>query len=79
MCKESKTKKPLDQKLFFFQITETPNSSLTCFSVYEVVILSLHVFNRYDSTRAFKGIGKVKLISILQKRPLFLQIFPAFG
>jgi hypothetical protein len=36
---------------------------------------ALYVFTRGDNTGAFRGIGKVKLIYILQRKPQFLHVF----
>ena len=38
-------------------------------------IIALYVFTRCDNTGAFRGIGKVKLIYILQRESQFLHVF----
>ena len=38
--------------------------------VYCAALLAMHAFTRGDTTSAFKGIGKVKLIQLLQKTSL---------
>jgi hypothetical protein len=41
--------------------------------------LGLHVFTRYDTTSAFKGIGKVKSIKTLQKSVQFQSALAQIG
>ena len=38
---------------------------------YATALTALHVFTKRDTTSAFKGIGKVTLIKLLQKTPRF--------
>jgi hypothetical protein len=42
-------------------------------------LLGLHAFTRCDTTSAFKGIGKVKPIKILQKSPQFQSALAQIG
>ena len=47
--------------------------------IYCDALLGLHAFTRCDTTSAFKGIGKVKPIRLLQKMPRFQSIFQSLG
>jgi hypothetical protein len=42
-------------------------------------LLGLHAFTRFDTTSAFKGIGKVKPINTLQKSPQFQSALAQIG
>ena len=42
-------------------------------------LLSLHAYMRCATTSAFKGIGKVKPIKMLQKHPKFQSVFEKLG
>lgn len=42
-------------------------------------LLGLHAFTRCDTTSAFKGIGKVKPIKLLQEKPRYQEIFAQLG
>jgi len=42
-------------------------------------LLGLHAFTRCDTTSAFKGIGKIKLIELLQKTPRYQELFQDLG
>ena len=42
-------------------------------------MLALHAYTRCDTTSAFKGIGKVKPIRVLQKKPRFQEVFGQLG
>ncbi len=42
-------------------------------------LLAMHAFSGCDSTSAFKGIGKMKPIKTLQKRPKFVPVFAKLG
>ena len=47
--------------------------------VYCAALLGLHAFTRCDTTSAFKGIGKVKPLKTLQKKPKYQEIFKCLG
>ena len=42
-------------------------------------LLGLHAFTRCDTTSAFKGIGKVKPVKLLQKTPRYQSVFQGLG
>ena len=42
-------------------------------------LLTLHAYSGWDSTSAFKGIGKVKPIKTLQLMPNFIPVFSSLG
>ena len=46
---------------------------------YATALTTLHVFTKCDTTSAFKGIGKVKPIKLLQKIPRFQTILVELG
>lgn len=47
--------------------------------VYCAALLALHAFTRCDTTSAFKGVGKVKPIKLLQKKPRYQGVFQDLG
>lgn len=47
--------------------------------VYCAALLALHAFTRCDTTSAFKGVGKVKPIKLLQKQPRYQGVFQELG
>ena len=47
--------------------------------LYCDALLGLHAFSRCDTTSALKGIGKVKPIKLLQKKPRYQIVFQNFG
>jgi hypothetical protein len=46
---------------------------------YCAALLGLHAYTRCDATSAFKGIGKVKPIKLLQAKPRFQEAFQSLG
>lgn len=46
---------------------------------YSTALAALHVFTKCDTTSAFKGVGKIKPIKILQKNPRFHVILAQLG
>ena len=46
---------------------------------YCTALLALHAFTHCDTISAFKGIGKVKPIKVMQKLPRFQPILAEFG
>ncbi|KAG1714581.1 hypothetical protein GQR58_001013 [Nymphon striatum] len=46
--------------------------------MYCAALLGLHAFTRCDTTSAFKGIGKVKPLKLLQQKPRYQEVL-AFG
>ena len=46
---------------------------------YSTALAALHVFTHCDTTSAFKGVGKVKPIKLLQKNPKFQPILAQLG
>ena len=50
-----------------------------CTPVYCASLLTTHAFTRCDTTRAFKGIGKVKPIQLLQKKTRYQGVFQELG
>jgi len=38
-----------------------------------------HAFTRFDTTSAFKGIGKIKPIQLVQKTPRYQELFQDLG
>ena len=46
---------------------------------YCTALLALHAFTHCDTTSAFKGIGKVKPIKVMQKIPKFQPILAELG
>ena len=43
--------------------------------LYRDALLGLHGFSRCDTTSTFKGIGKVKTIKLLQRKPRYQAVF----
>ena len=43
-------------------------------SDYCMALTSLHAFTHCDTTSAFRGIGKIKPLKILQKNPKYLNL-----
>ena len=46
---------------------------------YCAALLGLHAYSRCDTTSAFKGIGKVKPLRLLQKKPKYQEVFSGLG
>ena len=46
---------------------------------YCTALMCLHAFTRCDTTSAFKGIGKIKPLKILQKTPRFAAVLSKLG
>ena len=46
---------------------------------YCTALTALHAFTHCDSTSAFKGIGKVKPIKVMQKNPRFQRVLAKLG
>jgi hypothetical protein len=46
---------------------------------YCTALMALHAFTHCDSTSAFKGVGKVKPIKVLQKYPKFQRVLASLG
>ena len=46
---------------------------------YCTAVTALHAFTHCDSTSAFKGVGKVKPLKVLQKNPRFQRILAQLG
>uniref|UniRef100_UPI00359026EA uncharacterized protein isoform X1 n=2 Tax=Myxine glutinosa TaxID=7769 RepID=UPI00359026EA len=42
-------------------------------------VMALHAFTHCDTTRAFKGIGKIRPIKVLQKMPAFQSVLASLG
>lgn len=47
--------------------------------IYCSALLGLHAYTRCDTTSAFKGIGKVKPLKILQKKTKYQEVFSRLG
>ncbi|KAG1681812.1 hypothetical protein GQR58_011609 [Nymphon striatum] len=47
--------------------------------MYCAALLGLHAFTRCDTTSAFKGIGKVKPLKLLQQKPRYQEVFQSLG
>ncbi|KAG1683376.1 hypothetical protein GQR58_010026 [Nymphon striatum] len=47
--------------------------------MYCSALLGLHAFTRCDTTSAFKGIGKVKPLKLLQQKPRYQEVFQSLG
>ena len=46
---------------------------------YCTALTALHAFSHCDTTSAFKGIGKIKPVKILQKHPRFQHVLAGLG
>ena len=46
---------------------------------YCTALTAVHVFSHCDSTSAFKGVGKIKPIKLLQKLPRFQRVLASLG
>ena len=61
------------------QLISVTKIAKQCTQKYSTALMALHAYTQCDTTNAFKGIGKVKPIKVIQKMPEFRKGLANFG